>query len=79
MPDQTIVFEADKLLHYSDLGISLTENGALSPSATTTGFIFASPCARYFEVGDVSAAALNEYARKRGMTVERLHEILPRH
>lgn len=47
IPNQLLVFELDKILHYSDLGISLTENGALSPSSTTTGLIIANPDARY--------------------------------
>ncbi|MCM1429587.1 MAG: methionine synthase [Clostridium sp.] len=39
LPDQRIVFKLDKLLHYSELGITLTENGALHPQCTTTGLI----------------------------------------
>lgn len=50
IPRQQEVFTLDRILHYGDLGIRLTENGALSPSATTTGMIFASPSARYFSV-----------------------------
>lgn len=48
LPDQRLVFLADKVLKYSELGISLTENGALYPSASTTGYIIAHPHARYF-------------------------------
>lgn len=48
LPDQRLVFLADRVLHYNELGISLTENGALYPSATTTGYIFAHPGAHYF-------------------------------
>ncbi|MDE6010892.1 MAG: methionine synthase [Muribaculaceae bacterium] len=78
IPDQTLVHVADKLLQYSDLGITFTENGALSPSATTTGFIFAAPEARYFEVGDISEEQLADYARRRGLAPERLSHLLPR-
>ena len=48
LPDQRLVFLADKVIKYSELGISLTENGALYPSASTTGYIIAHPQARYF-------------------------------
>lgn len=78
LPDQTLVYETDKILHYADLGITLTENGALSPSATTTGFIFASPEARYFEVGPIGEKQFADYARRRGMTIEDLRRVLPR-
>ena len=78
LPDQQLVHVADRVLHYSELGITVTENGALSPSATTTGFIFASPNARYFEVGEISDEQLADYARRRGLTIDRLRNILPR-
>lgn len=48
LPDQRLVFLADKVINYSELGISLTENGALYPTASTTGYIIAHPQARYF-------------------------------
>ena len=48
LPDQRLVFLADKVLNYSDIGITLTENGALYPTASTTGYIIAHPNARYF-------------------------------
>ncbi len=50
LPDQRLVFLADKVLDYNALGITLTENGALFPQASTTGYIFAHPQARYFSV-----------------------------
>ena len=50
LPDQRLVFLADKVLNYAEIGISLTENGALYPTASTTGYIIAHPNARYFIV-----------------------------
>lgn len=50
LPDQREVFLVDKVLKYRELGISLTGNGALHPSASTTGFIIAHPHARYFQL-----------------------------
>ena len=50
LPDQRLVFLADKVLNYAELGITLTENGALYPSASTTGYIISHPQARYFNV-----------------------------
>lgn len=51
LPDHSLMFILDKILHFSELGIFLTENGALSPSSTTAGLIFPSPKARYLDVG----------------------------
>ncbi|MBD5198509.1 MAG: methionine synthase, partial [Bacteroidales bacterium] len=50
LPDQALVFDFDKILDYASAGITLTENGALSPQATTTGMLLASPDARYFAI-----------------------------
>lgn len=78
LPDQSLVFLTDRLLHYSDLRVELTSNGALSPSATTTGMIFAAPQARYFDISDLSEAAGADYARRRGISLEELRRLLPR-
>ncbi|MCM1336072.1 MAG: methionine synthase [Candidatus Amulumruptor caecigallinarius] len=72
MPDQSLVFEADKLLDYQRAGISLTEHGALYPQASTTGFFIFHPEARYFTVGTVGPDQAADYARRRGMTAEAL-------
>lgn len=64
LPDQSIVFLLDRALHYSQLGIKLTENGALHPSATTTGLILASPSARYFSVGPLSEEQREDYTAR---------------
>lgn len=50
LPDQSLVFLADKVLRYAELDILLTENGALYPTASTTGYIIAHPQSRYFTI-----------------------------
>lgn len=77
LPDQSLVFEADKLLHYADLGITLTENGALHPSATTTGLIIASPEAHYFTVGPIADDQRGDYASRRGLPADYLSRFIP--
>ena len=52
LPDQRLVFLADKVLNYTQYGITLTENGALYPTASTTGYIIAHPKARYFLINN---------------------------
>ncbi|MCM1482971.1 MAG: methionine synthase [Muribaculaceae bacterium] len=70
LPDQSLVFTADSILHYSDLGITLTENGAMAPSATVSGFIFGHPSARYFIVGKIDDRQRADYIRRRGLGAE---------
>jgi len=48
LPDHSLIFTLDKMLRLSEVGISLTESGAMSPDASTCGIIIAHPAARYF-------------------------------
>lgn len=77
MPDQSLVKIFDKILDYSSLGITTTENGALFPSATTTGIVFVHPDAKYFAVGNLSAEQRADYALRRGLNSEEIDKFLP--
>ncbi len=70
LPDQSLVFEADKILGYGDVGITLTDTGAMYPQASTTGIMIFNPDARYFSVGRIGKDQLADYAARRGMTPE---------
>ena len=48
--------------------IRLTENFAMSPAASVSGFYFAHPEARYFSVGKISRDQVEDYARRKGLT-----------
>ncbi|MDE5644439.1 MAG: 5-methyltetrahydrofolate--homocysteine methyltransferase, partial [Muribaculaceae bacterium] len=50
LPDQRLMHTLMRLLRPDDAGVSVTVNGALSPSASVAGFYLASPRARYFMV-----------------------------
>lgn len=58
------------------IGISLTENGAMRPHATVCGLMLAHPAARYFAVGKIGNDQLEDYARRRGMPVETIKKFL---
>jgi 5-methyltetrahydrofolate--homocysteine methyltransferase len=48
LPDQRTIFPIAELLDVEQIGISLTENGAMYPQASVCGLYLASPHARYF-------------------------------
>lgn len=50
LPDHGLIFSMDKMLHLGELGITLTENGAMHPDAATCGMIIDNPQAVYFTV-----------------------------
>ncbi|MBQ5894975.1 MAG: 5-methyltetrahydrofolate--homocysteine methyltransferase [Bacteroidaceae bacterium] len=66
LPDQSIIFTIDRLLHLSDAGITLTPNGAMTPHASVCGMMIAHPAAQYFTVGKIDSVQLNDYAARRG-------------
>lgn len=76
LPDQSVNFLLDKLLHMGQIGISLTENGAMYPHATVCGLMLAHPAARYFAVGKIGKDQLEDYAKRRGMAVEEVSRFL---
>lgn len=77
LPDQSLIFEADQSLHYNELGVTLTENGAMSPASSTTGYIFAHPDSRYFTLGPVADDQRDDYASRRGVTRAAVDRFLP--
>ncbi len=76
LPDQSLLFELARVLPLNDLGIELTENGAMCPSSSVCGLIFAHPAARYFRIGRISQEQLQDYARRRAMSVEELSKFI---
>jgi len=76
LPDQSVNFLLNQLLHMEQIGISLTENGAMRPHATVCGLMLAHPAARYFAVGKIGNDQLEDYARRRGVPVETIKKFL---
>jgi 5-methyltetrahydrofolate--homocysteine methyltransferase len=52
------------------IGVSLTESCAMWPGASVSGWYFAHPEARYFGVGRIGIDQVEDYAARKGMTVE---------
>jgi 5-methyltetrahydrofolate--homocysteine methyltransferase len=50
-------------------GIRLTEHYAMSPAAAVSGWYFAHPGARYFQVGRIGRDQVEDYAARKGWTV----------
>lgn len=76
LPDQSVNFLLDALLHMKQIGITLTENGAMHPHASVCGLMLAHPASRYFAVGKIGEDQLEDYARRRGMPVSDMRKFL---
>lgn len=76
LPDQSINFVLSSLLDFPSLGISLTENGAMIPHASTTGLMISHPQCRHFKVGTIGEDQLADYASRRGMTPDMIRKFI---
>jgi 5-methyltetrahydrofolate--homocysteine methyltransferase len=59
-------------------GISLTENYAMAPAASVCGYYFAHPDAQYFNVGGLLPDQLDDYAKRKNLSIESVKRLLNR-
>jgi 5-methyltetrahydrofolate--homocysteine methyltransferase len=64
------------LLQAEKYGIRLTETYSMVPAASVSGLVFAHPDSRYFFVGKIGRDQVEDYARRKGMTVARVESLL---
>ncbi len=76
LPDQSLNFLLGDILDFPSIGISLTENGAMIPHASTSGLMLSHPQCHHFSIGTIGEDQLQDYARRRGMEAERLRRFL---
>lgn len=70
LPDTSLNFVINDLLDMKQIGIRLTESGAMKPHASVSGLMLDHPQARYFSIGKIGEDQLTDYARRRGLPVE---------
>ena len=76
LPDASINFIIDRLIGMGQIGIRLTESGAMKPHASVSGLMMAHPAARYFAVGKIGPDQLADYAQRRGLPVQVVRKFL---
>ncbi len=65
------LLEADK-----KLDIQLTENYAMYPGASVSGFYFSHPLAQYFNLGRISKDQIIDYAKRKNFSFEQTEKLL---
>jgi 5-methyltetrahydrofolate--homocysteine methyltransferase len=58
------------------IGLSLTESYAMNPGSSVSGFYFAHPDAKYFNVGKIDRDQVMDYAKRKGMSIEEVERWL---
>ena len=76
IPDTSMNFLLYELLDMKGIGINLTESGMMVPHASVSGFMFAHPQSKYFDLGKIDDEQLEDYARRRNKPVEELRKYL---
>ncbi|MEC7522131.1 MAG: methionine synthase [Myxococcota bacterium] len=67
------------LLGAREVGMDLTESNAMVPAASVSGLYLANEAARYFSVGRVTREQIEDYAKRRGESVEDAERKLAAH
>ena len=76
LPDTSLNFVLDDLIDMKQIGIRLTESGAMKPHASVSGLMLAHPEARYFSIGKIGEDQLRDYAHRRGLPLELCRKFL---
>jgi 5-methyltetrahydrofolate--homocysteine methyltransferase len=70
-PDHTEKLKLFSLLNVTEnIGIELTESLAMNPPASVCGWYIAHPQSHYFGLGKIDRDQLEDYAKRKGMTIE---------
>ncbi|GGB90992.1 methionine synthase [Dyadobacter sediminis] len=75
-PDHTEKRMLFDLLEAEKLGITLTESYAMYPASSVSGWYFSHPESRYFPVGKIFKDQVEDYARRKNMSLEEIEKWL---
>jgi 5-methyltetrahydrofolate--homocysteine methyltransferase len=71
--EKTMLF---RLLDAEPVGIALTESFAMTPAASVSGIYFSHPEAKYFNVGRLGRDQVDDYAARKGVSVQQVERWL---
>lgn len=76
IPDSSINFVLSDILGMKEIGIRLTETGAMKPHASVSGLMISHPASHYFALGKIGEDQLRDYAGRRGLPLEMMRKFL---
>jgi 5-methyltetrahydrofolate--homocysteine methyltransferase len=75
-PEHAVKRAMFDVLAADEIGMTLTENYAMHPASSVSGFYFSHPQARYFNVGRIGRDQLEDLARRKQQSVSELERWL---
>jgi len=76
-PEHSEKEELFNLIRAEEIGITLTEHYAMYPNASVSGQFFVHPESRYFSLEKVGKDQVEDYAKRKGKSVEFVEKFLP--
>ena len=75
-PDHTVKQPLFELLGAGEIGMCVTDQMAMMPASSVSGFYFSQPESTYFSVGKINEEQADDMARRRGIEPEQMRRIL---
>ena len=75
-PEHSVKRDLFEALRAEDIGMALTENYAMSPASSVSGFYFSHPQSKYFNVGRIGRDQLEDLAKRKSEAVSDLERWL---
>ncbi len=75
-PEHSVKRDLFEALRAEDIGMLLTENYAMSPASSVSGFYFSHPQSKYFNVGRIGRDQLEDLAQRKSEAVSELERWL---
>ena len=76
-PEHSVKKEIFKALAVDEIGMSLTENYAMIPASSVSGFYFAHADAQYFDVGKIDEDQLLDLATRFNQSIDDFRKMIP--
>ncbi len=75
-PEHSVKRDVFEALRAEEIGMALTENYAMSPASSVSGFYFSHPQSKYFNVGRIGRDQLEDLAKRKSEAVSELERWL---
>jgi 5-methyltetrahydrofolate--homocysteine methyltransferase len=75
-PEHAVKRSLFEVLGAGEIGMTLTENYAMTPASSVSGFYFSHPQSKYFNVGRIGRDQLEDLARRKREAVSELERWL---
>jgi 5-methyltetrahydrofolate--homocysteine methyltransferase len=75
-PDHTEKRKLFELLNAKEIHVELTESCAMTPASSVSGWYFSHPDAKYFNVGAIGKDQVEDYAKRKGMSLDEMERWL---